>query len=192
MKVSLPRYFLPHLKVTVPETVLSNVCCSIMLDYPDLFGRTEMFLGFFFGLNQLSWRNEHFLLRCFGLIRSVWWSDGAFTIVYRHPPVHQYEYLVFLVVTSEKFFYVPLYSATCSWGQDLLRAVSYVLKLFSWSGMVALERVGSEQNFCRISWVAGESCFSTHQKQFLTKTYINMKKTTRFLQEETVWIYPSM
>lgn len=148
-----------------------------------------MFPGYFFGLNQLTWRNEHFLLRCFGLIRSMWWSDGAFTIVHGHPPMHQYEYLVFLVVTSEKFFCVPLYSAKCSWGQDLLCAVSYVLRLFPWSGMVALERVGSEHSFCRISWLAGERCFWTHQKQFLSATYINMNKTTRFSQEEIVWIF---
>ena len=118
--------------MTAPETVRSNVYCSVMLDYADLFWRTENVPWIFFWLNQLTWRNEQFLLWCSGPLRSVCWSDNGFRIVRGHPRTRQYEYLVFLVVTSDKFFCVPLDSATCSWGQELPCSVFYALRLFAW------------------------------------------------------------
>lgn len=146
-----------------------------MLAYADLFWRTEKFPWIFWGLNQLTWRDEQFLVQCFGLPRSVCWSDGAFGIVHGHPLIHQYEYLVFLVVPSDKFFCVPLYSTTCSWGQDLPCSVFLCPQALLGNSMGGLQRVGSGQSFCKISCVAWWEMFLNTSKEIFEQ---NLHKYT--------------
>lgn len=163
------------------------VQCWIML-----ISGLKTLLWCFFWLNQLTWRHKQFLLRCFGLLRSVCWSDGAFRIVCGHPCMHQYKYLVFLVVTSDKFFCLPLWRPACFWGQDLPCSVLWPQAFCLGIVWVAWRELVVDRAFAKSVGWPGERCFWTHKREFLSKTYINTYETELVDCTGTMWICSSV
>lgn len=123
--------------------MLSNVYCNVILGYSDLCWRIEnKFLEYSFWLTQLTRRNE----QCLGLLRSACWPGGGFRMVCGHPRLCQ---AWIARLCGSAFSKLPCFCKALHAFEERTRwFVSYS------HGTGDVERAGSGQASCKISWVA--------------------------------------